>query len=350
VAKDRGTIAGGRSSATTTTRKAKKARRRSRATNGAPPARTETPEALSPSSDVVAPPPARGAEVGSHLHPRHHPTRAIEPLGTSLRQYFGDLWRHRVAFGYFMKRFMQKRIGRTYFGYLWFVLPYVIPLFIGALVFGGILGVGIPGVPYLLYFAITLSAWLVFSQTAYLSTRSLELTRSEVRRLYVPRMIPLAAGVTLPAIALTFYMVMTLAITAFYLIERGEFYLDIRPATLLVPVALVMLVVFAWSCALWFSTLAPRARDVRRLTGYVIGIWSFLTPVMYPISEIPSGYRFLASLNPVTAPLELVKDGWLNAGHVTGLGVAMYFAWLAFSIIGGLIIFVPKERRDAAFY
>ena len=67
----------------------------------------------------------------------------------------------------------------------------MIPLFLGALVFGGILGVGVPGIPYLLYFAVTLGVWVVFSQTAYLQTRSLEITRSEVRRLYVPRLIPL---------------------------------------------------------------------------------------------------------------------------------------------------------------
>jgi lipopolysaccharide transport system permease protein len=352
VAKNRGDDGGARSVAADVGRERKRARRRARASNGAPAGNAGAAgadQALKPEPDV-APPPPPGAEAISHPQPHHHPTRAIEPPGTSLRQYFGEVWHYRAAFGYFMKRYMRKRIGRTFFGYLWFVLPYVIPLFLGALVFGGILGVGVPGIPYLLYFAVTLGVWLVFSQTAYLSTRSLEITRSEVRRLYVPRLVPLAAAVTLPAWGFLFYTAMMFATTAFYLIERGVFYLDIRPATLLVPVGVVMLVVFAWACALWFSTLAPRARDVRRLAGYVIGVWYFLTPVMYPIGQIPSGWQFMASLNPITAPIEMVKDGWLNAGDVTALGVIMYFAWLAFAIVGGLIIFVPKERRDVAFY
>ena len=57
--------------------------------------------------------------------------------------------------------------------------------------------------------------------------------------------------------------------------------------------------------------LAPRAaaRDVRRLAGTVLGVWYFLTPVVYPIGEIPAGWRFLASLNPITAPIELFKQG-----------------------------------------
>lgn len=351
VADSAGEDRSGHSLAPHVRRERKRARRRARGANGAPTDTDETQAAPAPRPDDVADspePPGPGAPSGEHH--QHHRLRTIEPPGASLRRYFGDAWRHRAAFGYFVRRYIRKRTGRTFFGYLWFVLPYVIPLFLGTLVFGGILGVSVPGIPYFLYFAVTLGTWVLFSQTAYLCTRSLEITRSEVRRLYVPRLIPLAAAVTLPAFAFAFYTAMMFAVAGFYVVTRGEFYLQIRPATLLVPVGLAMLVVFAWAVALWFSTLAPRARDVRRLGGYVIGIWYFLTPVMYPIDQIPAGWQFMASLNPITAPIELVKDGWLNAGDVTALGVLMYFAGLAVTLVGGLIIFIPKERRDVAFY
>jgi lipopolysaccharide transport system permease protein len=329
----------------------KRARRLARAANGAPARERKARKGVRPRQPGSAPSASRGehrAIEAPHVH--HRPTRVIEPPGSSLRQYFAAVWRQRAAYGYFVQRFMRKRYGRTFFGYLWFVLPYLIPLFLGTLVFGGILGVAVPGIPYFLYFAVTLGTWVMFSQTAYLSTRSLEISRSEVRRVYVPRLIPLMAAVILPALAFAFYLAMMFAVTAFYLVTRGEFYLQISLETLLVPVGLAMLVVFAWACGLWFSTLAPRARDVRRLAGSVIGIWYFLTPVMYPVGQIPSAWQFMASLNPVTAPLELVKQGWLGIGEVTPLGVAAYFGWLAVAIVGGLIIFIPKERRDVAFY
>jgi lipopolysaccharide transport system permease protein len=348
VAKNREARRGGGSAAVGAARERKKERRRARELNGAATG-GEEPRAASTATTGRAAPDGT-VEAPSRAQPHLDVTRVIEPPTAGLRQYFGEVWNRRAAYGYFVKRYVRKRTGRTFFGYLWFVLPYVIPLFLGTLVFGGILGVSVPGVPYFLYFAVTLGGWVMFSQTAYLSTRSLEITRSDIRRLYIPRLIPLMAAVTLPLLAFAFYMVMMFAVTGFYVITRGELYLQIGLDTLLVPVALAMLVVFAWACALWFSTLAPRARDVRRLAGYVIGIWYFLTPVMYPIGQIPSGWQFMASLNPITAPIEMVKDGWLNAGHVTPLGVAMYFGWLAVAIVGGLIIFVPKERRDVVFY
>jgi lipopolysaccharide transport system permease protein len=278
------------------------------------------------------------------------PLRVIEPPTPGLRPCVAEIRHHRHAFGYFVRQYVQKRIGRTFLGYLWIFLPVLIPLFMGALVFGGILGVSVPGVPYFLYFIVALSAWTLFAMTAYWATRSLEIMRSEIRRLYVPRLIPLISAMTLPVITLLIYLVIMGCATGFYVLERGEFYLELRPATLLVPAAVAMIIVFALACGLWFSPLAPRARDVRRLAGYVLGVWYFLTPVMYPIEEIPSGWRFLASLNPITAPIELYKKGLIGVGDVTSLGVAVYFGALVVVSVVGVRIFLPKERRDSAHY
>jgi ABC-type polysaccharide/polyol phosphate export permease len=71
---------------------------------------------------------------------------------------------------------------------------------------------------------------------------------------------------------------------------------------------------------------------------------------MYPIDEIPAGWRFLASLNPITAPIELYKEGLLGVGDVTSLGLAVYFGALVVASVVGLRIFLPKERRDSAHY
>jgi lipopolysaccharide transport system permease protein len=276
--------------------------------------------------------------------------RAIEPPAPGPRWHLDEIRRHRPAFLYFVRRYLRKRYGRTFLGYIWLFLPTLLPLFMGALVFGGILGVSVPGVPYFLYFAVALSSWLLFSQTAYFATRSLEISRSDVRRLYTPRLIPLMAAVTLPMLTFLIYLVIIACSLGFYVLERGEFYLALSPATLLVPVAIVMLIAFGWACGLWFSPLAPRARDVRRLAGYVIGFWYFLTPVMYPISEIPADYQFLASLNPVTAPVELLKDGLIGGDGATALGLVSYTVALVLVGVLGLRIFLSKERRDAAFY
>ena len=144
------------------------------------------------------------------------------------------------------------------------------------------------GVPYFLYFAVALERLALFSQTAYWATRSLEISRSDIRRVYIPRLVPLISAITIPVLTLVIFVVIIAGTIGFYLLERGEFYLELGSRRCSSRCALAMLLVFALACGLWFSPLAPRARDVRRLTGYVLGFWYFLTPVMYPIDEIPS--------------------------------------------------------------
>lgn len=272
--------------------------------------------------------------------------RVIEAPTPGVRRTVGELRGTGPAFGYFWRRYLRKRYGRTFLGYLWLFLPVILPLLIGALVFGGILGVDVGETPYFLYFTIALGAWTAFALTGFWATRSLEISRSEIRRVYVPRLVPLITAMTIPLLTFAIYVVLALGATGFYVLTRDEFYLVFGPETLLLPVAVGMLFVFGLACGLWFSPLAPRARDVRRLASYVIGFWYFLTPVMYPLSEIPSSYQFLASLNPVTAPVEMVKQALLDIGEVTTLGLISYAGWLTFATAVGMYMFRKKERRD----
>jgi lipopolysaccharide transport system permease protein len=246
---------------------------------------------------------------------------------------------------------MRKRYGRTFLGYIWLFLPIVLPLILSSLVFGGILGVKVPGgVPYFLFFTITTAIWTLFAGTAYYSTRSLEITRSQLRKTYIPRLVPWSAAFSLATLNFIIYGIIGTGTVIFYLLTKGTSYLQLRPATLLAPIAVVMMIVFALAVGLWFSPLAPRARDVRRLAGYVLGMWYMITPVIYPIEKIPSSYRFLAELNPVTAPVEMFKSALIGSGGVTAIGIISWAVGLILVGSIGLRMFLVKERRDVDWY
>src|SRR5439155_1175166 len=160
----------------------------------------------------------------------HGRMRAIGPPAPGLRWYFAELWRHRPAMRYYFRRYVRKRTQRTFLGYLWFVIPIVLPLIVGTLVFGSILGVQVGETPY--------------------------------------------------------------------------------------------------------------------FTHYSLGWLLFLTPVIYPVSKVPSGLRILVNLNPVTAPLEMVKHGVLGSGPVTALGLVSWAVTVTGVGLAGLYSFARKERQD----
>jgi lipopolysaccharide transport system permease protein len=297
-------------------------------------------------SDRAAVPTAGTATLDGH----HHGLRVIEPPSPGIRKWTSEWWRWRSAVAYYLMHFLRKRYGRTFLGYIWLALPIVLPLILSSLVFGGILGVSVPGVPYFLYFTITSGVWALFAGTAYYATRSLEITRGNLRKTYVPRLVPWSAAFSLPVLSFAIYGIIGTGTVIYFVIAQGKFYLDIRPATLLAPVAVVMLVAFALAVGLWFSPLAPRARDVRRLSGYVLGMWYLITPVIYPLEKIPASYRILGELNPITAPVEMFKSALINAGEVTTTSLIAWAVGLVVLGVVGLRMFLVKERRDLAWY
>ena len=137
----------------------------------------------------------------------------------------------------------------------------------------------------------------------------------------------------------------------FYVIDRGEFYLVLQPVTLLVPVALVLLILFGLACGLWFSPLAARARDVRRLAGYVLGL--LVLPDAGDLSDRGDPLQL-----PVPAPVSIrsrrrsrrSSSVCSDIGEVTVLGVAVFFGALILVSVIGLRLFLASERRGIVRY
>ena len=96
----------------------------------------------------------------------------------------------------------------------------------------------------------------------------------------------------------------------------------------------ILAVLIATSIGFFTSVYGAQARDVRFALGYFLGFWFFLTPVIYPLSTIPADYRTLASLNPMLAPIEMVKQGLLGTGEITATSLASTSVFIL--VVGGL--------------
>jgi ABC-type polysaccharide/polyol phosphate export permease len=98
------------------------------------------------------------------------------------------------------------------------------------------------------------------------------------------------------------------------------------------------------SIALWTSVLNARARDVRFTMAFVLGFWFFLTPIIYPLSKVPAAFQTIASLNPMTAPIEMVRIGLFDIGQVPLVAICSTVATILIVGGGGLWFFMRSER------
>lgn len=272
----------------------------------------------------------------------------IEPRREGLVHSLREAWAYRGLLGYFARRFLQKRYMRTWLGWLWLPLRPLTTVLSRALVFGGVIGIATGSVPYVLFFLIGQAAWTLFYEATYWSTRSLELNRATLRRVHVPRLIPLLASIVPSIVDCLIYLGMAAVMVVWYTLGDGEFPLVLTWRTPYALIGASLLCALGVGLGLLTSVFAMRARDIRFMLGYFLSFWYFFTPVIYPFEAFPAKYRTLASLNPATGPVELVKVGLFGTGHLTITAIVITMVTIGILWIVGLMFFLSREAAAAS--
>lgn len=272
--------------------------------------------------------------------------RVIEPRQPGVLERVVEFWRYRSMTYYFGRQMLEKLYRRTWLGWLWIPLRPLLAVGPAAFVFGGLLGVSSGDVPYPLFFLVSSAAWELFSLTMFWGTRSIELGRRVLRRMYVPRLTCLF-GALVPAGTIfgVYVVIAAIAFVAFGLSD-GENYLDLGVNTFATLGGMALLIAISFSIACFTSVYGAQARDVRFTLSYVLGFWMFLSPVIYPMSEVPDSYRTITSLNPATAPIELFRIGLFGDGVVPTTALVSCFVTIA--VVGSLGLWFFNRSEVAA--
>lgn len=258
---------------------------------------------------------------------------ASEGIGVRLR----ELWRYRRVLIFFSIKAVQSLYAKTRLGVAWIFIRTLFPLIASSFVFGSVMDVPSGTVPYFIFFATGTLAWNLFDGPLLRASRGIDVNRELLRKLYIPRVIlpigQMSAGLVKPAI-----VALVLAGSAiYYRAVDGVWHLQLTWDTLRTLAAAVTILVLATGLSLWTSVWLARARDVRFVLRHVLGFWMIVTPVIYPLSLVPAGIRWLAYLNPLTAPVEMFKSGllagtdyswpWMGYAAVVTLAVLCGGAW-----------------------
>jgi lipopolysaccharide transport system permease protein len=269
----------------------------------------------------------------------------IEPRRRGGAERARELWRHRGLLRFFATRSTQKMYARTKLGKAWVPLRPVLDTGAKVLIFGGLLGAESNGAPYLLFFMAGMAAWTLFDRSLYWMTRSLELNRGLVSKLYFPRLLLPVAGLAPALVETAVYGCMVLLATVAYVIVDGTWYIELEPLHLLAVIGSLLLAMsLAGAIALFTSVLGASTRDMRFTLSYITSFWFFLTPVIYPLSQVPEKFRALAQVNPMTPVVELFKWGLLDGGHVTAGGLIWTTSVIVVVATTGLWFFVRAEN------
>jgi len=208
-----------------------------------------------------------------------------------------ELWAYRELLYFLMWRDVKVRYKQTVLGILWVVLQPLMMMLVFAFLFGRMAGIKSDGIPYSLFAYAGLLPWTFFASAVNAAGNSVVNSAGLITKVYFPRMlVPAAAvGATLVDFAVSF---VPLAIMMIFWRVR------LTSQLLLLPIFIVMLVILALGVGMWMAALNTKYRDIRLALPFLLQLWFFASPIIYPSSLVEGKLSWLLALNPMAGIIE----------------------------------------------
>jgi lipopolysaccharide transport system permease protein len=251
-----------------------------------------------------------------------------------------EAWRYRDVLYCLVARDFKVRFKQTLLGGLWVLIRPVAAIMILTVVFGRVVKIPSDGVPYSVFVLSGLLPWNYFSGSLSAGSGSLVSSANLITKVSFPRLI-------IPATAMVSGLVdlgVSLSLLIGLIVWHG---LALHFTLLLtVPLLIFLLITFTFAVSLWLSALNVRYRDVNNLVPFLVQLWMYATPVVYPLRIVPARFRLVAMLNPVTGIVEGIRSV-LFGRPIPWTALSISIAATAVLCLGGLVFFRFQARSFA---
>ena len=279
----------------------------------------------------------------------------IKPKDKLFSVDFKELWAYKDLWSLFVKRNIITQYKQTILGPAWFVIQPALTVIMYMIVFGGIAGIPTDGVPRPLFYLAGTAMWNYFSDCLTRTSNTFVANAGIFGKVYFPRLVMPLATVTSNLLRLGIQFSFFVIVYIVYTFVDPTCGAHLTWYALLLPVLIVLLAGLALGFGTIFSSLTTKYRDLQVLLSFLVQLWMYATPIVYPLSQTGS-MRFMGvpvhtfmCLNPVTPIIETFKYGFLGCGEFVGWRWLIYsFVFMCLPLGVGIVIFnkVQKSFMD----
>jgi lipopolysaccharide transport system permease protein len=252
----------------------------------------------------------------------------------------GELWHYRELLYFFAWRDIKVRYRQAALGAAWALIQPLVTMILFTFLFGRLAHVPSDGIPYPIFVYCALVPWTYFSSVLALASNSLVSNDQLLTKVYFPRVL-LPAGTAVAGL-------LDFVIGSLLLVVLMSYYrVTPRWALLLTPLVVLLMVLLTTGVSMILAAANVRYRDIKYALPFIIQIWMFATPIIYPITMIPQKFRFLLALNPCWGMVEAFRAcllpgppvNWTLIGTSIGMTLAVFLM--------GVYYFHKAERTFA---
>jgi lipopolysaccharide transport system permease protein len=253
---------------------------------------------------------------------------------------WSELWQYRELLYAFVGRELKIRYKQTAIGVSWVILQPLIMMAIFTVIFGRLAQIPSDGVWYPVFALTAIIPWNFFAQAISRSATALVGNANLVSKVYFPRMVLPLSMVVAPMVDLALSLVLLFGL----LIYAG---IPLTLKILTLPAFILVAMLTAMGISFFISAANVKYRDVGHAIPFVIQIWMFVSPIVYPVSLVPEHWRWLYGLNPMAGVIEGFRWALLGQTAPDLILLAESCLVLLAVLCASLVYFSRMERQFA---
>lgn len=254
-----------------------------------------------------------------------------------------EMWKYRDLVILFVKRDLKNVYKQTVLGPLWIVINPFLSTFVFTVIFGIIANISTDGIPQFLFYMSGNILWSFFSNCFNRASSTFLSNARIFGKVYFPRLVMPLSGIIYNSITFLVQFVMFAILVAVYALTGSNVHPNLL--VLALPILLIHIAFLGTGAGLIISSLTTKYRDLNVLVSFGLTLWMYLTPVVYPVSQIPESFRWIMLLNPVAPIVETYRYAFLGRGCFEWFYLLISAVVTDVILISGMLVFNQVEKN-----
>lgn len=270
-------------------------------------------------------------------------TTIIKPKEKLFEVNFKEIWQYRDLLAMFVRRDIVTQYKQTILGPTWYFIQPALTTIMYMVVFGGIAGISTDGLPQPLFYLAGIVLWQYFSDCLNKTSATFTTNQHIFGKVYFPRLISPLSNVISNLLRMGIQFSLFILIYIYYAITG----VGVAPNVyaLLLPLFIIMLAGLSLGFGIIISSMTTKYRDLTILFTFIVQLWMYATPVIYPMSTITNEkIRLAMALNPITSIFEAFKYGMLGVGEFSWWQLGYSFVFMIILLSTGIVVFNKVQR------
>ena len=268
----------------------------------------------------------------------------IRPYESLWKIDLKEIWRYRDLIQLFVRRNVVVQYKQTILGPLWYLIQPTLTVVMNMVVFGGIAKMSTDSIPQALFYMAGNVLWFYFSDCLNQTSNTFINNQQMFGKVYFPRLVMPIAVVLSNLLRFSIQLGLFAVLWIYFAMQGASIALNWY--ILLTPVLVLMLAGLGLGFGILVSSLTTKYRDLAILFTFIVQLWMYATPIVYPLSMVTEGkLRTLILANPMTSIVEAFKYATLGQGYFSWLALGYSSLFMCVLLLFSVVIFNKVQRN-----